>query len=76
MPGGLYYHTVWTGPFPVERVSGYVLLLTCFIQIPVFNANSVEPGQTTASDLGLHRLSKSLLWDAIFVYVYICLCML
>ena len=33
----------------------------------MFNANSVDPYQTprsAASDLGLHRLPMSLLWDA------------
>ena len=44
-----------------------VLLLPCVIRIPVFNANSVNPDQTpqnAASDLGLHCLPMSLLWDA------------
>ena len=35
-----------TGPFPKEGVSGSFLLLPCFIEIPVFNANSVDPDQT------------------------------
>ena len=33
------------------------LLLPCFIEIPVFNSNSVDPDQTprtAASDLGIH----------------------
>ena len=39
--------TLWTGPFPIEEVSGYVLLfLTCFIETSLFNANSVHPDQT------------------------------
>ena len=40
--------------------------LPYFIEIPVFNANSVEPDQTphsVASDLALNCLSMSLLWD-------------
>ena len=45
-----------------------VYLLPCFIEIPVFNANSVDPDQTprsAASDLGLHCLPVSLfIWDA------------
>ena len=44
-----------------------LLKITCFIEIPVFNANSVVPDQTphdAASDLGLHYLPMSLLWDA------------
>ena len=37
------------------------------MEIPVFNANSVDPDQTprsVASDLGLRRKPISLLWDA------------
>ena len=37
------------------------------LEIPTFDANSVDPDQTplaAASDLGLHRLPVSLLWDA------------
>ena len=39
----------------------------CFIEIPVFNANSADPDQTprpAASDLGLHSLPMPLYWDA------------
>ena len=38
-----------------------------FTEIPVFNANGVDPDQTprsSTSDLGLHCLPPSLLWDA------------
>ena len=36
-----------------------------FKVVPVVNANSVDPNQTpAASDLGLHCLHMSLLWDA------------
>ena len=58
---------IWTDPFPTEEVSGQILLLPYFIEIPVFNANGVYPDQTprsAASDLGLHCLPMSLLWDA------------
>ena len=37
------------------------------MDIPVFNANSVDPDQmprSAASDLGLHCLPMSLLWKA------------
>ena len=37
--------TFWTGPFPIERVSGYFLLLSCFIE----NANSVDLDRTPRS---------------------------
>ena len=51
----------------VMRVSSVLLLLLllCFIEIPVFNANNVAPDQTpcsvAASDLGLHCLPITLL---------------
>ena len=41
--------------------------MPCFVEIPVLNANSVDPDQTpryAASDLGLHCFPMSLLWDA------------
>ena len=41
-------------------------MIPCFIEIPLFNANSVDPNQTprsAASDLGLHCLPMSILWD-------------
>ena len=46
-----------TGPFPVQRVVWLFLIIRRFIEIPVFNANSIDPDQTphsAASDLGLH----------------------
>ena len=56
--------SLWTGSFPIEGVSGSFILLLCFIEIPVVNANRVAPDQTqrfAASDLGLHCLPMSLL---------------
>ena len=44
-----------------------VFIIPCFIEIPVFNANSVNPDQmprSAASDLGLLCLLMSLVWDA------------
>ena len=57
---------IWTGLFQIAGclVSFYY---HCFIEIPIFNANGVDPDQTprsAASDLGLHCLQLSLLWDA------------
>ena len=52
--------------FSNRRVVWLVFIITKFIENPVFNANSVEPDQTprsAASDLGLHYLPMSLLWD-------------
>ena len=57
---------MWIGPFRIKRVSGQFLLSPCFIEIPLFNANSVDPDETprsVASDQGLHCLQMSLLWD-------------
>ena len=35
-----------------------------FLETSVFNAKGVDPNQTPHSDLGLHCLPMSLLWDA------------
>ena len=43
-----------------------------YIEIPVFNANSLDPNQTprsAASDLGLHCLPMSLLSDTRYKWV-------
>ena len=48
-------------------VSGLFLELLLITEIPVLNANSVDPDQTprfAASDLELHCLQMSYLWDA------------
>ena len=64
MPNGLlYFHSSDRCISNIRGVS-LVLLLPCFIEILVFNANSVDPDQTprsAASDLGLHCLQMSLL---------------
>ena len=63
--------TICIGPFQKRGVWS-VLLLPYFTEIPMLNANSVEPDQTTrsaASDLGLQRLPMSLLWDATHIWV-------
>ena len=59
--------TLWTGPFLTEGVSGKFFLLLCFVEIPLLNANCVDPDQmpySAASDLGLHCLPMSLFGDA------------
>ena len=55
--------TFWSGPFKIKRVSGYFLLLLCFIEIPVFNANCADSDETprSGSDLDIHCLTLSLL---------------
>ena len=48
--------SLWTGPFPTEGVSGKLLSFPCFIEIPLFSTNSVDPDQTprsVTSDLSL-----------------------
>ena len=43
-----------------------------FVEIPELNANSVDPDRRphyAASDLGIHCLPKSLLWDAELIWV-------
>ena len=51
--------TLYTGLFHVEGMFDKFFLMTRFIEIPAFNANSVDFDQTprfAASDLGLHFL--------------------
>ena len=48
-------------------MSGLLVLLSCFVERSALNANSVDPDQTprsAASDLDLHCLPMSHLWDA------------
>ena len=54
--------TLRSYPFPLERVSGYSFIITMFIEIPIFNANSIDSDQrprSAASDLCLHCLQMS-----------------
>ena len=65
MLGGLFYLKSLDRAITNRR--GVQLLLPCFIEMPIFNANSVDPDQTphsVASDLGLHCLPMSHFWDA------------
>ena len=65
MPGGLFYLNSLDMFISIQRVSGYFLLLPCFIEIPVLNLNSVDPGQTppyATSDLGQKCLPMSLFY--------------
>ena len=64
MPNGLFYNHSLDRSISSIRVSGQFLLFPCFIEIHVFNENSVDPDQTprsSASDLGLNCLPVSLL---------------
>ena len=60
--------TIWTGAFQIEKKSDkLIFIITTFIEIRVLNSNSVDPDQTSrseASDLVLHCLLMSNLWDA------------
>ena len=50
-------------------------LLSCFVEISELYANSVGPDLTphsVASDLGLHCLPMSLLWDTRLIRVNVC----
>ena len=64
MPNGLFYlHSSDWSIFNIRGIFEQFLLTPCFIEIPVFNANNVDPDQTPrseASDLGLHCLPMSL----------------
>ena len=67
MPSGIFYLKSLDKSISNRRGSVYFLLLPCFKEFPLFNANTVDPDQTprsVASDLGLHCLVMSLLWDA------------
>ena len=62
MLSGHFYPNSLDRSFLIEGMSGWFLLLLCFIEISVFNANSVDPDQTprfAASDLGLRCLQCS-----------------
>ena len=52
---GLFYHNSLDRSIPNRRVSVYFLLLQCFIEIHVVNANDVDSDHTppALSDLGL-----------------------
>ena len=67
MPNEFFYLNSLDRSISNKRSAWLVFLLPCFIEIPVVNANSVDPDQTpqnAASDLGLHCLQMSLLGDA------------
>ena len=58
--------TLWTGPFPIESRSSYFILLPCFIEIPVFNAYSVDSEETplyAVPELVRCHLMRRLIWS-------------
>ena len=67
IPNGFFYLHSLDCSISNKRGVWLVLLLLCFIEVSVFNANSVYPDQTlhsATSDLGLYCLPMSLPWDA------------
>ena len=68
MPSGLFYFYYSDWSVSNRRGSGLqYIIITMFIEIPVFNANNVDTDQTppfAASDLDLLYLPMSLLWDS------------
>ena len=67
MPNELFYKHSLDRSISNIRGVWLVLILPCFIEIHVFKANSADPDQTprsAASDLSLHCLQLSHLWDA------------
>ena len=67
MPSGLFYYNSLDRFISNRRSVWLVLMITIFVEFLVFNSKSVEPNQTprsAASDLYLHCLPMSLLWDA------------
>ena len=63
---GLLYHHFLDQSVSSSRVSGWFLLLLCFIEISAENAKSIDPDEmlhSVSSDLGLHCLPINLLRD-------------
>ena len=72
MPDGLFH--LHSSGRSISKKGGIRLILinTMFYRVSVLNANCVDPDQTprsAASDLGLHYLPMSLLWDARLTWV-------
>ena len=71
MQTGLFYlssqdRSIFTKERVILLLFRLILLLPCFIEVPVFHANMLDPDQTprsAASDLGLHCLPMSFLRD-------------
>ena len=74
MPWDLPFLFPWISRFPVSVVSALFLLLPFTIEIPVLNANSVDPDPTpriAGSNLDLRCWLMSILWDARHKLVYL-----
>ena len=67
MPNGLLYHNSLNRSIPYIRDVWLVFIIIMFVEFSELNTNGVDPDQTShsvASDLGLHYLTMSFLWDA------------
>ena len=51
---------LWNSLFPIAVSLVSLLLLLCFTEIPVINANSVDHDKNMVSDLGVHCLRVTL----------------
>ena len=60
MPNELFYLNTLDKSFSNRKGVWFVLLLPCFLEIPVLNANSVDPDQMSHSGSAL--------------FAYVCLC--
>ena len=73
MPSGIFY--LMSLDRSVSHIRDvrllFIIIIFC-LEISELNANSEDPDQTprsAASDLGLHCLPMSLLWDAWLIWV-------
>ena len=67
MPNGLSYLYPLCQAISNKNDARSVFIIIMFYKNPVINASNADPDQTphsAASDLGLHCLQMSLLWDA------------
>ena len=67
MLSGLFYLNSLVRSISYLRGARLVFIIIIFVEIPELNENSIDPDWTlhsAASDLGLHCLPMSLLWDA------------
>ena len=72
MPRGFFYFNSLDKFIFYMRGVCLVFILSCFVEISELNANGVDPDQmphSAASDLGLHCLPVSLLWDTSLIWV-------
>ena len=73
MTRGLFYLNSLDQCISNKGGAWVVFSVICIIKIRVFNANIIDPDQTphsVASDLCLHCLQMSLLWEAWYKWAY------